>query len=756
MSCDSSSVWVLVAEQLLMSSMASTTLRRIPFVCNAVADWDGLEDPLEDASVWTKKHVHEVKRDTARAFVNLMLTCRQLYHDLPWAMPKWCLADVLSTHVWRMAIARRDLKIFIDAFQKGIAGARSPLCPHANTPLQILEQKAGPPQRSSRHDRPASSRGVWLENRFLVYSWLGATWDSECAFLRTRLRSPLALADFWRSFARFGRVSYASLGNLEAWCGTQPDRSGAADHDHTASHDGSDQQSQHVPQSKGDKEDTPAPMDSRTDPSDTQSRHTVGGSETHPINATPALFSLEANLNDQRDADRFHELRTRALGNARGDRVALHVKTSLSSLSACNINELTIRSLFAEVEQMRLSTVQRVHWFANKQRQAIHGNIHNVRRFDTHHSVPLDADSAIASVPCIQLDDNAAADLTPLHRVTKLILNKVCVTNGLSVVASAQDIELRDMPLSSSVHTLNATRVKLLRLSKAPNTLHLPQASRIELIHAGVRRITCPPILRRLVVRDDTGSSPPVPEFHHADTVLLDLRYTRLSREELANLARRVSRLELSGGVASMRDLAGIPSHAHVSLENVCVDAPVPLCVKHLRISIAERLDSQLVAAVPELFIDGHFTYPRIDNVHLLSGRQNLRISCASFNGDITHCTRVWLGFCHGRGTLASISSLTVEGATVGVSDLRVYDTPTCRLRSCAIEDSAGLQGIHTLVLAACTFDTLEGLSSVRCLVVHRCTTPDKVWLWPDTVFVNRPLEEMTRLLVAGKHRKPT
>ncbi|EGD81346.1 hypothetical protein PTSG_11377 [Salpingoeca rosetta] len=146
-------------------------------------EWALVADHLLNGGAWTIG-VSPEKRDQLRDVLNLMLTCRSLYHNLPWAMPKWRAAR---------GFLCRFVPHWLDTFQQDGADADA---------------------------AAAAAASQWLLNRFLVYSWLGFTWESTCPFIiklrqgeaRHNLKHPLR-ADF----QRYVRINFDSLEQLQSW-----------------------------------------------------------------------------------------------------------------------------------------------------------------------------------------------------------------------------------------------------------------------------------------------------------------------------------------------------------------------------------------------------------------------------------------------------------------------------------------------------------------------------------------------------------
>ncbi|EGD79475.1 hypothetical protein PTSG_10040 [Salpingoeca rosetta] len=102
----SDSICLLISSlQPAVSTTASTRTRSPPAI--SVFEWATiaqhlLETQSQPASpgeelddMPNRRHRHRRhRRSNARALFNLMLTCRNLYNELPWAMPKWHLANL--------------------------------------------------------------------------------------------------------------------------------------------------------------------------------------------------------------------------------------------------------------------------------------------------------------------------------------------------------------------------------------------------------------------------------------------------------------------------------------------------------------------------------------------------------------------------------------------------------------------------------------------------------------------------------------
>ncbi|EGD78505.1 hypothetical protein PTSG_09203 [Salpingoeca rosetta] len=748
------SEWALIAEQLFAM---------LPVQGDAV-------------TLMSAMHARCTRRDGVRAFCNLMMTCRELYLDLPWAMPKWCLSDVLltetayNTFISRAACQRMLIVDWMDTFQPA---------------LVRVEEEEEEDEDDDDEDTSAGgtstttvSREVWLENRFLAYTWLGVTWDSRCPFLQAKLMTtPRTAGGFWSTFARCGRVHFAKLSAMDAWA--------------TASHDEQmEEEAVEEGQAAEGMEDT---RDMNTAPPE-QHKHQQQEQQYQQQHQQqprrPAVFSLVATLHNQQQVDRWSALRDTTLAGVQGSRVDLTVTAGLSSLAARDVNKLYLSTLEAAVDQVSFEKVAHVNWMTHETQRSIRGTFAGVERLVLNNAASVNDISVLAGIPAITLSwyscphqpvdlaSPAGVDLSPLSSIKELSLIRVRFANEQQAFATAQQLKLSRVALRCD--TLQAANVKLHSLLTAPDVLHLPNATHIELVSTfRVKRVTCPARIDTLIIDDFSHTPPAIPEFEHAHKVDLNLN-TPLTREQLADLGRRVDSLVLRGTtVAHMADLQDIPDDVHVQLMSVCVDGPVPTCVNALEVYL-EGIDGYRgawMSNVPNLLLPGLLQHRRVHDLHLLSGRKLLHLSECNFAGELSRCDRLDLSLCSGSVSVSRIESLIIEKAILGLSCSAtadgsgagrktmarareqlvvtgVRDVAHCRLQHCSIEAFAGcIEHVQRLILSRCTFDSVDDLPSVGSLVLRECTTEDKAWRWPDVVMTGRTPAEMAHVLMQGKER---
>ncbi|EGD77060.1 hypothetical protein PTSG_07400 [Salpingoeca rosetta] len=179
------------------------------------------------------------KRNVVRALFNLMLTSRTLYHDLAWALPKWCLddtrvyKDVSATHwldTFQAALARALPHAGLRA--EGIAQRDEAATTVTTTQCQTCQTNDGDTTSCtcSRTQGDALKRctsssvcgrsdrlQAWLQQRFLVHAWLGMTWEATCPFLCGARQRNQFTPRFTRVFASVARIHFRNARELRLW-----------------------------------------------------------------------------------------------------------------------------------------------------------------------------------------------------------------------------------------------------------------------------------------------------------------------------------------------------------------------------------------------------------------------------------------------------------------------------------------------------------------------------------------------------------
>ncbi|EGD78476.1 hypothetical protein PTSG_09171 [Salpingoeca rosetta] len=672
------SEWALVAEQLLVPPPITV-------------------DAQVEAAVDVDVYCVRVRRDIARTFFNLMLTCRELYHDLPWAMPKWCLYNVFadavvcaypSTLEKSIRETPRVVKDWIDTFQ-------------VERDALYAWYQSQDSDEATDTDAVCTDIGAWLQNRFLVHCWLGVTWDSSCSFLTAQVHD----ARFWHKFRQCGRLWFGVLSALEKWDESVQRHEQGQNRSDTAHglEDACEKHEQHFKQPRADAVPSKKPQhqaeheeegkeeDAKGDEEEIQHKQQHQRHEHHrqyehqqhqrcALRAAPAVFSLRTELFKQEDADLWHKLRTTTLAGVRGEYVYLTAgKANFTLIKACDITIFILSDRFDYASyDVDVRDVDQFCWSATTGHLASRCNLQRVRcidfsaMWDTIDDLSYLAEGRLARVS-LSSTFGETSDLTPVIGAEELLLDKFKCSRGQEAIAAAKILELRASPLE--INTLNATHVSFRGLRTVPDVLHLPNATHIELLNnSNVKRLTCPSHITELEIDDNSPSPPLLPDFEHAGLVRFASTAAEpvvLPPEQLAALGRRVDRLILGHCVEDIRSLNAIPSHVVVFLTTRHVNAPVPPCVRLLKVHFKCDIHCSFMQHVPQLLLEqdtdddegeGAVT---VHDLHLLSGRKLLDLMTCRVEGDITDCEHVRLSSCQGSVAMASITSLHIERATV-------------------------------------------------------------------------------------------
>ncbi|EGD79905.1 hypothetical protein PTSG_10188 [Salpingoeca rosetta] len=782
----SASEWALIAAHLVPSEDARDDHHHVSILDEADVDKRAAQQAL------------------GRAFFNLMLTCRELYHDLPWAMPKWCLSRVYNGNR-----AERAILHWLDTFQSDLLPATTATAAATATAATTkatttkATTTASAPAGSTRSpsslpkEKSAMEGVAWMESRFLAHCWLGAKFDSKCTFLRARLSTPTS-PEFWHSFGLCGHVMFGTLNELKSWSATQQQQQHQQQQRQPQEQQRQPQQPQQPqPQQQHEhKTHQHPPEHQRQQRQDAVLVPQTAAVSTPPKSQqkasqgplAPALYSLNLNLTRQEDVDCFHQLHTRLLARARGDTMFVLTRVTIPLLTVSNVKYLTIKSFSrTTIDSLHFHDVEEVEWHPTALQRAICGTFRHTRHVTLHVPFSLDDIAALAGVPEIELwssrllqlehmdeaqetniDTSAATDVSPLRGARQLGLHVLPVLNEASSLEAAQRVSLTDVALTTN-RLANATSIRLANMKVMPDVLHLPKATEIELVESDVKQITCPAHLDRLYIHNGgSDATLPIPSFEFAKEVQLKL--FSLAREQLADLGSRVDTLVLHACVRNMSDLHVIPDHVHVcvsmGMRELNVDVPAPPCVQELQCLRRADFPIHHVAHVPRLTLPSTSSGAPIRDLYLLSNRQRLSLEGCTVEGEITGCRSLFLRACRGAATVTATHYLSVLRGAIASEQAgddvfpklrlaRVRDVSACHLDSCSIQDFACMQNVQRLVLRNCTFDSVDTLPPVASLRMLNCTTSDKEWAWPWLVLINRTPEEMRHVLLAGKkHRR--
>ncbi|EGD80068.1 hypothetical protein PTSG_10342 [Salpingoeca rosetta] len=273
----------------------------------------------------------------------------------------------------------------------------------------------------------APSLAVWLERRFLAYSWLGATWHSDCRFLiRLATTPPLLGHGFSDVFATCGRVRFRDLDAVSLWANA-PDRGGQrADTSSTAvlaeatamgdsvsassttpqvvREDQQHQQQQEQQSVQQDQQQEDLQQQDQDDRKDHQQQQQQQQQQQTVL--CPALFFLDAQLQNQEAADIWHELRLTALAGTRGGTVTLRVDEQLAFLAASDIDTLRIDAANAPIDTVAFSNVRRLEFALHNTMEAIHGT------FEQDSTGRRGSEKSICAMPLVLADCSGAVTIS--------------------------------------------------------------------------------------------------------------------------------------------------------------------------------------------------------------------------------------------------------------------------------------------------------------------------------------------------------
>ncbi|EGD81180.1 hypothetical protein PTSG_11218 [Salpingoeca rosetta] len=440
--------------------------------------------------------------------------------------------------------------------------------------------------------------------------------------------------------------------------------------------------------------------------------------------------------------------------------MTLSVIKPLLSLTASNVRHLTIVAPSAKIDKLSVHHVERMTWDTAAEEVTFDADFRDVQHICLRRLGHRADFSALAGIPCVELASDDAAnsfDLAPLEGVKHLALRNTRVLGEEPVILAAQRLDLTGVNLEAA--KLHANRVQLCRMAAAPELLHLPNATHIELLEdCKVKRITCPLHIERLVIRHPNthaGAAPvELPQFEHAGTVVLDFGGAKLTRAQLTSLGARSDHLVLCNCVNNIRDLCDVPPHVYVCVAGAHVDAEVPLCVKELKASIKSSFRASFVRTVPYLMLSGQRTMKAIPDTNNLSDHVFLSLKACAIDGAIRNCLRASIDGCVGRATFNCIGALSIHHGDLAFTRFEradfevegVEDVCTCRLWHCDIDEPFSLRATQRLIVRVSTFYEAIVVEPVNTLVVRGCGSGYGNGRWPYATLA-RPTHERTQLM---------
>ncbi|EGD80065.1 hypothetical protein PTSG_10341 [Salpingoeca rosetta] len=351
--------------------------------------------------------------ESIRALFQLMHACTTLYHGLPWKLPADCLR---ATYTQRPGV--HGIVHWVDTFQAHVLG---PI--HADTSIT---------------DQRVLTR--WLETRFLVHSWLGATWHSTCRFFQ----SPIISESMCARLSEVAHVYFPSLTDMRAWITPQIIVPGDAN--------GVEQPSEEE-SSLGSTASTSPPFE-----------NTVAIDTAHNV-WNPAHFSATLCIEEQQDLEQLDAVCS-AMQPMRGDHVDIIISGRVGCLELSNIRHLRVAvSSCDAVANLILHEVDHLSWstrgdedghFDNgehsrppnptqqqqQQQNAFRARLQDVRSVRLAQCWSLHDITALTGVPYVQLVDlPSVTDVSALAQAQQVVLHNIGLAD-VSVLAQVPCVQV--------------------------------------------------------------------------------------------------------------------------------------------------------------------------------------------------------------------------------------------------------------------------------------------------------------------------
>ncbi|EGD77809.1 hypothetical protein PTSG_08899 [Salpingoeca rosetta] len=403
------------------------------------------------------------ERDSIRGFLRLMMTCRELYHDLPFAVPKWCLSD--------------NFKFIFRCH--GVI----------DWPPEFAKDSGLPHEQA------------WLDDRFLALSWLGVNWSKSCCvFERTKFHS------CFRAKAQtcVKVLTYSPVGLLHEYAqafkrdaNTARSRSGTATSVTSAL--AADPSSSTTTTTVATPTTTAATATAGAEATTTTATAATVRS-TRRIHTPPraALLQLCITIESMVELTQFMQLLMDMQRCA--VRIMCKVKiqfrsghpTTIRDLSFFDLHHITLHSSDVELVNVRFYGVHEVQWFA-----CGHQRLDTVEFVRAHKvllsqppttGIPVNTE-ALRGVPYVVLWGVVPSDLGPLRRATGVSLRDTYAHDVPSLrdvrILALDKCQLDELPAL----TLNS-EVVLLTDQNHIGALTLPAASRVRVDRCPLRAIT--------------------------------------------------------------------------------------------------------------------------------------------------------------------------------------------------------------------------------------------------------------------------
>ncbi|EGD78088.1 hypothetical protein PTSG_08966 [Salpingoeca rosetta] len=773
--------WACVAQHLLAQQFARINQDREGF-----DDGEGycvgraLQEDDVDADLLSAR-----ERDGARAVLNLMLSCRTLYNELPWALPKWYLAHLVRTDMLGQRHTCYVSGAWLDTFQweeeepqqeeqeeeggeendggkdsdnrreddKGTKGSTGdPLacdgaCGLAD-PRAATHSISAPPSRNSS----SSSMHAWLEDRFLVHSWLGATWVSTCQFLAFSPRTP----KFMQAFGRYGRITFRGLSTADIFLWTdgtaQLPRPQHGDENGDGNGDGQLGEGDNGLGDCG----TPANNgDERTEEEPLQTfRH------KNPA-MRPALFMAQAGVEDQASLNevmrRIETLQEQHKCTC--DRLFLCTHGPLDHVRVRDARHVHIECADdAVIDSVELHNVVELHWHLAADQRYLRGTLDNVRKVkvfgDEEQSISdINALANVSDVTLMRLDNVSAG---PLAHARRVVLYQVELASGAVCLQDVDHLELHRCQGIDSDFTCNARAFKLdggMQLN-----IKLPHATRVHLSNTDTTHLDLGFEALDVLALHRCDQLQTLPAFGRVDVLSLSF-VTGLDAALLRSLNGRVRTLIINAAHDPTFDLSLLENvsadvRVEVAADGCNIRRPLPACVQAVNVDTLSAQHVPDVAVASRLQVAFETAHNKLaqPTMALLCNHEHVQMYGCAMEGQVHGVGQLGLCGCEGAVSVQGADFVKVdEGAlTLTLADVRrarliaiehvrvpsTSNVTTCVLDGCQIEDWSGFAGVRRLIVNACVFDNVDTLPLTAAPFTFQmrgeCKTITTNKVWPE------------------------
>ncbi|EGD75194.1 hypothetical protein PTSG_06847 [Salpingoeca rosetta] len=667
-------------------------------------------------------------RNRVRTFLQLMFTCRELYHDLPRAMPKWILADALwRTHPYTQQPVRVVVSDWLDTFQRDLFHeSTTPLAMAKASQSQRLQaepkgEQHQDQQQDQQQDQHQDQRQDQQQDQLQ---------DQQQDQLQDQQQDQLQDRQQRRGSLRKHR------GRSSTECNEQQ------------------------------------PLDS--------------------LWLKPAWYTMVATLEEPRHASHLLRLRNlMSRAHTEHLFVALRVHAPSLKIHNAKSVVVVFKAAVDTIDLRNIDCVEWSVWGSDPP-EAVVENVRSMKVLGSEHSafnrfadVSMLAGVSVAEVRSLNRR-NPLTDITALahvHSVTLVDLRHITDLSPLRNVPGTVYIKTCERVLAQEL-TLHARHVELRFMRGLPGALCAPDAETIVLSNcdrlqalecgAGLKDLNLSGCYALTSIVSPPGTVIETAEVHsprHSDLLWDALHHQRIRtlktnvvRDELQHtpdgvprtlsqlvdrLLVHVDKLELS--VCFLKELAELPPNDRIEVDVRCsvgdtkIKGPVPPFVKRLAVDVSKPFDVSILADLRRLrlralpFIQQEAELIR---VNALSGLQEVIVEGCALRGCICGCKTVHLKKCEvnvgvqgarevhvndctGDVSVTDTERLCVARGAVTFKEVRNVvhmtvrgDTAPARLVPFTIEYASD---ITTCCLWRCDISGFNSYTSVRHLYINSC-----------------------------------